>query len=158
MSSFKINKEEFDLFLTVASALNREGVVPLLFGSLGLMRIVGEFKKVSDVDLFLPRETIERNKERIYSLMSALNFFPADKDLEFKKNDIVIEIAGFHESDERLREFMQLKILEGVYFYELPLSEYLKFYKKAINQKNREKEKEDQKKIEIIEDYIERDI
>ena len=49
-----MNEEKWKLFLKIARTLNRRGVTPLLYGSLGLWRRTGEAIFADDIDVLLP--------------------------------------------------------------------------------------------------------
>ena len=55
----KINEKKFEVFLEVARKLNDFfNVIPILYGSLGLYKIIGEYSECSDIDILIPDEFV----------------------------------------------------------------------------------------------------
>jgi Ca2+/Na+ antiporter len=153
----EINKREFELFLEVAERLNSEGIIPLLFGSLGLSRIIGDFKKVGDIDIFLKKDVLNKKRDVINKALKEKGFELISKEkYEFEKEGVIISLGDIESLDIPIN-LRKIKISkeEGVKFYELSAENYLAFYQLMLKKRDRKKKrKEDRRKIELIEEYI----
>lgn len=73
--SLKINRKKFKIFLEITKALNEFfSIVPILYGSLGLYRVIGESGKVNDIDILVPDKFTHERWKDLINLMKNLNF------------------------------------------------------------------------------------
>lgn len=159
--SLTINKEKFETFLEVAGALNQHNVIPILFGSLGLNRIIGEFAKANDVDILIPDEFLNQKWDRLVELMKDLRFQLKDKkerefirDLEivnFGKESDLIELVQINLKDLNISE------VNNIRFKELSAEQYLVCYQTMLRDSYRQEKRgdADKKKIALIQNYLE---
>ncbi len=150
-----INKEKFQTFLEVAKELNKRKIVPILFGSLGLMKIVGEFKKADDIDILIEEEMLKEKWEDLVDIMESIGFnLRNKKECEFERKN---KIVGFAKISD-LRKFkinadrLEISKEKDVEFKELSVQEYLTCYQEMSrdNYRQEKKGKDDQAKIKII--------
>lgn len=160
MKELKLNKKEFDLFLEVAEELNKNfKIKPLIWGSLGLSLVIGEFKKVEDIDVLLPDIYIKNKWGDLKRLMEGLKFKLIDeKEHEFGKNKIKIAFAGYSDLFYKIpTSSLKVYSYAGSEFRNLSAEQYLKQYKEIVKIPYRTKTwkvKEDIKKIKLIEDFF----
>lgn len=53
--------KKFSTFLEVAEALNKYGIIPTLYGSLGLYRLIGQLDEIDDIDIVIPEIRQRKN-------------------------------------------------------------------------------------------------
>jgi predicted nucleotidyltransferase len=155
----KINKEEFDIFLEVAKELNKNDITPVLFGSLGLMRIIGEFKKAADIDILIEENLLEDKWLDLVGIMKKIGFKLIDKkEHEFSRRN---KIVGFARIQDLLNvdvDYNNLKLSEvrGRKFKELSVNDYLICYKRMLRDHYRQEKrgKDDKEKIRLIEEFM----
>lgn len=162
IKELKINKEEFNIFLEVAKELNKKGVIPVLFGSLGLMRIIGEFKKAGDIDVLVEKELIGKKWLDFIKTMKSLDFrLQNEKEHEFLRNNKIIAFADVNDLLKFDINCDHLKVSEekGVKFKELSVHDYLVCYQKMLRDQYRQEKrgKDDQEKIKLIKEFIRED-
>jgi len=160
----KINKGKFETFLLIAKHLNKSfGVIPILFGSLGLNRTIGEFKKSNDIDILLPDEFVNGRFKDLVDLMRILDIrfkreIKEENEYEFAGKREIVSFGG--EADLLVKLEMDpggLKIsqMEGASFKEFSPGQYLELYQFLAKNKNRRREnKKDSEKIRLIKKYI----
>jgi len=156
----KINKQKFEIFLEVTKELNAENIVPILYGSLGLYRIIGEFSKANDVDFLIPDDFLKNNWQKLIEIMKEMDFVLKDEhEHEFERDKELVAFAN--ESD--LSDIPQinpsdLKISEvrGAKFRELTAQQYLLCYQEMLRDNYRQEKlgKDDKEKIKLIENYL----
>jgi len=153
------NKKKFEIFLEVAGELNKAETTPVLFGSLGLMKIVGEFKEADDVDILMEKKESKEEKRKLLEVMFGLGFKLKDeKRYEFEREGEVVSFTGFNKLPNFEISPNDFKVSEerGIKFKELSAKDYLLFYRNMLKKKERQKEKgkDDQKKITVIKQYL----
>ncbi len=125
-----IDETKFKVFLEIAGALNKNGITPILFGSLGLSRIIKQ-SAIDDIDIVLPNGILVDDFERLEQIMSEIGF---SRDIyykhEFIRND---ERVGFEEESDITNVHISLETLKetvigNVQFFELSATEYLGVY------------------------------
>lgn len=126
--------------MEIAKTLNAHGIVPTLYGSLGLYRAIGQLDEIDDIDIVVPPEYIKEKFHELVKTMEMLSY-KQDKDypheftkggekvsIEFGTNDLK-EFAGIDADNLKIVE------IEGIKFKELTPQDYLKFYKKALEER-----------------------
>jgi len=158
----KLNKEKFDTFLEVTKVFNEKlSINPILYGSLGLNRVIGEFGVVDDADVLIPDEFINERWDEVEKLMESLGFELKDiKEHEFVRDGDIVAFAEDSDSVKLIGvEGKKLEIIEidGVRFKEFTPEQYLVMYKHFFEDGYRRKKKgeADQRKIKLIEEYLE---
>lgn len=153
----KINKKEFKFFLEFTKKLNFHGIIPLLSGSLGLSRIIGEFKKVEDVDVFLKKNALDKKRDVVTKALHKEGFELIDQEkYEFKKEEVIVSIEDIDRTEIPV-DFEKINVSreKGAEFYELSAEDYLAFYQLMLKKEDRKKKrKEDEKKITLIKEHI----
>jgi len=107
---------KFKVFLEVAGALNKNGITPILFGSLGLSRII-EQPTIDDIDIVLPNGILVDNFEKLERIMSEIDFL---RDTYYKHEFIRGDKrVGFEEESNITNVHINLETLKetavGVY-------------------------------------------
>jgi molecular chaperone GrpE (heat shock protein) len=157
----EINKSKFNAFLEITRELNKSDITPILYGSLGLSRIIGEFKKAQDVDLLVSKDWIGEKWENLIRLMKNNGFkMINEKEHEFKKGEEIIAFGDEYDLKEMANidiNNLKLTALGGAKFKELNPRQYLEVYRYMSRDNYRQEKlgKEDNKKIELIKKYLE---
>ena len=147
-------------FLKITKHLNTSlGIVPVLYGSLGLSRILNQDLESRDIDVLVPKKYVTSEWQKLIDILSELGYKMVNEhEHEFIRDDIKIGIA--HEED--LEPFAQVdyKNLEtvaddGARYKVLSLEDYKKVYSKSKLDSYRanKKNKQDSEKLELIEKY-----
>lgn len=133
--------QKFSEFLVITKALNKEKIIPVLMGSLGLEYVTNRNWNARDIDIHIsgdkrgwdaPDEVRINNWSLIVSIMEQLNYDLIDlHEHEFVKDDVSVEFGV----KETLPEFagvsleeLELKVVEDVRFYVPSLESFLKIY------------------------------
>jgi len=145
--------KKLKIFLEIAKVLNKHGIIPILFGSLGLYRIIDQVDEVNDIDIIIPNKNLIDQFDMFNKIMTEIGY-KQDKTYphEFTKGEIQI---GFEpESDiEKLGinpAELQITSMENSKFRELTATDYLKVYKRNLETHN-SKLKSIKRKIEVLE-------
>jgi len=162
--SLKINKSKLETFLLIAKHLNKSfGVVPILFGSLGLNKTIGEFKKSNDIDILLPDEFVNGRFKDLVDFMKVLSFrfkreIKEENEYEFAKGGEIVSFGGEDDLLVKLEmdsEKLKISQMKEASFKEFSPAQYLELYQFLAKNKNRRKEnKKDSQKIRLIKKYI----
>ena len=148
-------------FLHIAGLLNAKlGVVPCLFGSLGLERRLHKHLNADDIDVLIPEKVFNETWDKLVDLMTKEGYTLVDvEEHEFKKADVRMAFANL----EGLRPFAgvdssRIPIVSegGIRYLLLELSDYLKVYEASLQDGYRitVKNKQDQKKIDMIKEAL----
>ena len=154
-----INK--FKLFLENARLLSDKfGIVPLLYGSLGLEYLTRDVLGVDDIDILVPRVFITERWHEFKSLLEAQGYVLADEHehtfvrdgVEYSYADIedLEAFAGINTKDIEIHE------VDGVRFLLLSLEQFLAVYKQSSKDGYRVnvRQKKDADKIRFIESKL----
>ncbi len=157
----KNNKEKFEIFLEISRGLNKVfNVVPVLFGSLGLYRRIGEYGMANDIDILIPEELISKRWGELICFMQDLGFELEDeKEHEFSRKG---ESVGFAKQEDLLEKTeinlsnLEISNEDGVVFKGLAAEHFLAVYELMLRDNYRQEKlgKDDKKKIELIKNYI----
>ncbi len=148
-------------FLHIAGLINeRFGVIPLLFGSLGLEVRLQKCLNADDIDVLIPEKVIDDEWDKLVDLMTSEGYLLIDiEEHEFKKSDIKIAFADL----EGLTPFAGIDISRipvvsdtGASYLLLDLPDYLSVYEASLKDSYRinVKNKQDQIKIDIIKSVL----
>jgi len=159
--SLKINKKKFEIFLEIAKALNESfNTVPVLYGSLGLYKIIGEHSECSDVDVLVPDEFVNERWDELIKLIEKMGFELKDEhEHEFIRNSEIVAFAKQNDLIKRIGLYPNKLIVckvDDIKFKELSIEDYLSVYRLMLRDDYRQEKrgKADQEKIELIEKYI----
>ncbi|MBE1554043.1 hypothetical protein [Sporosarcina limicola] len=144
-------------FINISRILNQQlGIVPVLYGSLGLVRITKVDFSPQDIDILVPLTFLEEKWNILQHAMEQLGYTMVDlNEHEFIKNDIKIGFAF----TEDLVEFADINYKEldvfeddGAKYHLLTVSDYLKVYNKSSQDGYRraKNNKKDLDKLEIL--------
>ena len=145
------------LFLQIAKNLNETlGIVPLLFGSLGLEQRLGEKLNADDIDILIPEEYLDEKWDKLIEVISSLGYSLYDVyEHAFEKDGVSAAFASI----ENLVPFAGVDTAlipavdeDGIRYYLLELEDYLKVYTASSRDGYRRdtKNKNDTEKIELI--------
>ena len=146
-------------FLKIAEKLNKIGITPLLFGSLGLEQRLDIPLNPNDIDILI--FDLEKNWPDVVRLMKEEGYELYDLHEHAFKKDFSVAFASL----ESLKEFANVDIrkipifTEGsIKHYLLDAENYLKVYKASLKDSYRQnkKNKKDSEKIKLIEEYLEK--
>lgn len=156
-----MNREKFFLFLENARILQeRLGIVPLLYGSLGLEVRMGEDVGADDIDILIPKAFITERWSELRAVLEGEGYTLTDEHehtftldgMEYSYADIedLETFAGICPRDIEVREEM------GVSFMLLTLHQYLAVYKSSLKDGYRinVRKKKDGEKIALIESAL----
>ncbi|MBQ7821931.1 MAG: hypothetical protein IJ391_06600 [Clostridia bacterium] len=156
-----MNTNKFKLFLENAYLLsNKLGIVPLLYGSLGLEYLTDEDLGVDDIDILVPRVFITKRWQEFKAVLEAQGYVLTDEHehtfmrdgeaCSYADIEDLESFAGIHTEDIEVHE------AEGVPFLLLSLVQYLAVYKKSSNDGYRVnvRQKKDAEKIKFIESKL----
>lgn len=154
------NKQKFKIFLEVSRILNKFNIIPILYGSLGLYRVIHRFGKVNDIDILVPAEFLNQKWRDLINSMENLGFKLKDKhEHEFIRDG---EIVAFGDEKD-LPEYSQIDVktlkmseINNVRFKELSPEQYLAVYQFMLRDQYRQEKrgKADLKKIDLIKKYM----
>ena len=129
--------KKFSIFLEIAKSFNRQGIVPILYGSLGLYRLIGQLDNVGDIDIIISDVYLKDKFNELIKIMKEIGY---EQDpthpREFTKGEGYV---GF-ESEEKLKQYAGIDysnfktvIINNVEFKELRPGNYLMVYKKTLD-------------------------
>ena len=156
-----MSTSKFNYFLENSRLLSDKfGVVPLLYGSLGLEYLTRDVLGVDDIDMLVPRVFITERWHEFKSLLEAQGYVLADEhEHTFARDGVAYSYAdiedletfsGIHMKDIEMRE------ADGVRFLLLSLEQYLAVYQKSSKDGYRVnvRQKKDADKIKFIESKL----
>ena len=156
-----MSTNKFNLFLENARLLSDNlGIVPLLYGSLGLEYLTGDDLGADDIDILVPRVFITERwhefkaalEERGYVLVDEHEHTFVRAGVAYSYADIedLESFAGINTEDIEMHE------TDGVRFLLLSLEQYLAVYKQSSKDGYRVKvrQKKDADKIRFIESKL----
>lgn len=150
-------------FLENAELLSREfGIVPLMYGSLGLEYITGENLNSDDIDILIPEVFLQDRWLEFQAVLTQWDYILVDeREHTFKKDGIFYSYASI----EELQVFAGIPVCEigqvtcgRVDFRLLTLEQYRKVYTASAKDGYRVdvRQKKDSDKLAIIERYLNR--
>ena len=136
------------------------GIVPLLYGSLGLEYLTGEDLNADDIDILIPGAYLTDRWSEFRTLLEGNGYLLMDpREHTFEKDGIHYSYAQL----EELESFAEIPVSEiqehtavDIRFRLLSLAQYLKVYQTSakdgyrVNTRN----KKDTEKIAFIEDHL----
>ncbi|MFA6533908.1 MAG: hypothetical protein WCT37_01910 [Patescibacteria group bacterium] len=126
--------KKFLIFLNVVQALNHHGIVPILYGSLGVARYV-TVKDVNDIDIIIPDRWLNSKFSKFKKIMASIGYrqdhlYPH----EFTKNrqQIGFEPASDLKNWDINPKDVKITEIKGIKFGELSAHDYLNIYQKYL--------------------------
>ena len=156
-----MSTNKFNLFLENARFLSDKfGIVPLLYGSLGLEYLTDDALSVDDIDILVPRVFITERWHEFKSFLEAQGYVLADEhEHTFVRDGVAYSYADI----ENLESFagintedIEMHEVDGVRFLLLSLEQYLAVYKQSSKDGYRVniRQKKDADKIRLIESKL----
>ena len=153
-----MNTNKFNLFLENARLLSDKlGIVPLLYGSLGLEYLTGDVLGADDIDILVPRVFITKRWHEFKAVLEEYRYVLVDEhEHTFVRDGVAYSYADI----ENLEPFagintedIEMYKADGVRFLLLSLEQYLSVYKQSSKDGYRVKvrQKKDADKIRFIE-------
>lgn len=157
----KMSTNKFNLFLENARLLSDKfGIVPLLYGSLGLEYLTGDDLGADDIDILVPRVFITERWHELKTLLETHGYVLTDeREHTFVRDGVAYSYADI----EDLKSFagistedIEEREVDGIRFLLLSLEMYLKVYKKSVQDGYRVnvRQKKDAEKIRFIESKL----
>lgn len=149
------NKIILDEFILVTKALNKLGITPIVYGSLGLYFLIGRKIQINDIDL-LVEENDFRQWDEIKKIVLDLDYqIDPDHDQEFKGKNCFLSIllvADIKKLIGKNKFNLKKTVLKNAVFYNFSLFEHIKIYQNGLKNiwRCRKKEKDDKEKIQLI--------
>ena len=156
-----MSTNKFNLFLENARFLSDKlGIVPLLYGSLGLEYLTGEVLGVDDIDILIPRVFITERWHEFKSHLEAQGYVLSDEhEHTFVRDGVAYSYADIEDLDPfagiRMKD-IEMREADGVCFLLLSLEQYLAVYKQSSKDGYRVniRQKKDADKIRFIENKL----
>ena len=156
-----MSTNKFKLFLENARLLSDNlGIVPLLYGSLGLEYLTGDALDVDDIDILVPRVFITDRWQEFKSVLEEHGYVLTDEhEHAFARDGVAYSYADIEdlESFAGIRaEDIETREVNGVRFLFLSLEQYLAVYKRSSMDGYRVnvRQKKDAEKIRFIESKL----
>ena len=156
-----MSTNKFNLFLENARFLSDKfGIVPLLYGSLGLEYLTGDDLGVDDIDILVSRVFIADRWQEFKAVLEEHGYVLTDEhEHAFARDGVAYSyadiedlesFAGIHAEDIEMHE------VDGVRFMLLTLEQYLAVYKQSSKDGYRVnvRQKKDADKIRFIESKL----
>lgn len=149
-------EQKFKTFLEVTAVLNKHGIIPILYGSIGLYRVVEIQDEVDDIDITIPNENLINKFDDLEKIMKEMNFSrDPDYKHEFLRDD---DCVGFEQENELIEwgiDTHNLKVIKinGAQFKELSASDYLNVYTRTL-QRWEKKFLSMQKKVSVLQEKV----
>ena len=156
-----MSTNKFNLFLENARFLSDKfGIVPLLYGSLGLEYLTGDALGVDDIDILVPRVFITERWHEFKSLLEAHGYVLADEhEHTFVRDGVAFSYADIEDLESFAginTEDIEMHEADDVRFLLLSLEQYLAVYKQSSKDGYRVnvRQKKDADKIRFIESKL----
>ena len=156
-----MSTNKFNLFLDNARLLSDKlGIVPLLYGSLGLEYLTGDALGSDDIDILVPRVFITERWHEFKALLEAQGYVLVDEhEHTFVRDGVAYSYADIEDLESFAginTEAMEMHEVDGVRFMLLTLEQYLAVYQKSSKDGYRVnvRQKKDADKIRFIESKL----
>ena len=131
-----MSTNKFNLFLENARLLSDKfGIVPLLYGSLGLEYLTGDALGSDDIDILVPRVFITERWYEFKALLEAQGYVLTDEhEHTFVRDGVAYSYADIEDLEPFAginTESIEMREAEGIGFLLLSLEQYLAVYKKS---------------------------
>ena len=156
-----MSTNKFNLFLENARLLSDKfGVVPLLYGSLGLEYLTGDILGADDIDILVPRVFITDCWQEFKAVLEEHGYVLADEhEHTFVRDGVVYSYADIEDLESFAgisTEDIEMHKADDVRFLLLSLEQYLAVYQKSSKDGYRVnvRQKKDADKIRFIESKL----
>ena len=156
-----MSTNKFNLFLENARLLSDNlGIVPLLYGSLGLEYLTGDALGADDIDILVPRVFITERWHEFKALLEAQGYVLVDENEHtFARDGVAYSYADIEDLEAFAginTEDIEMHEADGVRFLLLSLGQYLDVYKQSSKDGYRVnvRQKKDADKIRFIESKL----
>ena len=156
-----MSTSKFNYFLENARLLSDKfGVVPLLYGSLGLEYLTRDVLGVDDIDILVPRVFITERWHEFKALLEAQGYVLADeREHTFVRDGVAYSYADIEDLESFAginTEDIEMHEVDGIRFLLLSLEQYLAVYKQSSKDGYRVnvRQKKDADKIKFIESKL----
>ena len=156
-----MSTNKFNLFLENAWLLSDKfGIVPLLFGSLGLEYLTGDVLDADDIDILIPLVFITDRWQEFKAVLEEHGYVLVDEhEHTFVRDDVAYSYADIEDLESfagiRMKD-IEMREADGVSFLMLSLEQYLVVYKQSSKDGYRVnvRQKKDADKIRFIESKL----
>ena len=156
-----MSTNKFNLFLENARLLwDNLGIVPLLYGSLGLEYLTGDALDADDIDILVPHVFITDRWQEFKVVLEEHGYVLADDhEHTFVRGDVAYSYADIEDLESfagiRMRD-IEMREADGIGFLLLSLEQYLAVYKQSSKDGYRVniRQKKDADKIRFIESKL----
>ncbi len=139
-----------ELFKGIVDGLNRKGVCPIIYGSLGLSFVLARILEINDIDFIIEKPSdFAVCKEVLNSMGFSID---SDHEREFIRGGFYVSFLDKEAVEKLIGESLELSKndIDGRIFYNISLPQYLKIYEEGIKGEYRKNKKEDLSKIVLI--------
>jgi len=154
------NKKVMRIFSRLVCGLNRMGITPIIYGSLGLVFLIKKQIPVNDIDIILLDDDFNNRWKDICRFLTEDMKYAIDPNhkQEFL-NDILVSFMSVND----IRKLTEINISQlqkttrnKITYYNLTPNQHLNIYKNGLlNKFRRQKnEKDDKNKIDLIRRYL----
>ena len=156
-----MSTNKFNLFIENARLLSDKlGIVPLLYGSLGLEYLTGDVLGVDDIDILVPRVFITERWLEFKELLETQGYALTDEhEHTFVRDGVAYSYADIEDLESfagiRMKD-IEMREADGVRFLLLSLEQYIAVYQKSSKDGYRVnvRQKKDADKIRFIESKL----
>ena len=156
-----MSMNKFNLFLENARLLSDKlGIVPLLYGSLGLEYLTGDDLGADDIDILVPRIFITERWHEFKAILEVQGYVLADEhEHTFVRDGVAYSYADIEDLESfagiRMKD-IEMREVDGVHFLLLSLEQYFAVYQKSSKDGYRVnvRQKKDAVKIRFIESKL----
>ena len=127
--------KKFQTFLEITKELNRHAIFPILYGSLGVSRLI-KVKDIDDIDIVIPNVWLVANFAKFKKIMEVIGYKQDSQyPHEFTKGEGQI---GFEPKSELKKDMgiepedIKWTVIDGIKFGELSAKHYLKIYGETL--------------------------
>ena len=156
-----MSTNKFNLFLENARLLSDKlGIVPLLYGSLGLEYLTGDDLGADDIDILVSRVFITDRWQEFKAVLEEHGYVLVDEhEHTFVRDDVAYSYADIEDLESFAginTEAIEMREVDGVRFLLLSLEQYLAVYKQSSKDGYRVnvRQKKDADKIRFIESKL----
>ena len=156
-----MSTNKFNLFLENARFLSEKfGIVPLLYGSLGLEYLTGDDLGADDIDILVSRVFITERWHGFKALLEAQGYVLVDEhEHTFVRDGVAYSYADIEDLESFAginTETIEMHEIDGIRFMLLSLEQYLAVYRQSSKDGYRVnvRQKKDADKIRFIESKL----
>lgn len=129
--------KKLSIFLEIAGELNRHKISPILYGSLGVSRLI-KINDIDDIDIVVPNEWLDDKFTEFKKIMEGIGFkqdlkYPHEFNREKRDGHVGFESKGELKKDMGINlKNIKTTEINGVKFGELSSKDYLNVYGKTV--------------------------